>query len=102
MRFKMDSFYILLYRVSFVLKNYAAEGVLRQWPGLGRWLDRLKQLAQRHFLRTAHAWVRIQSGLSQGLWIQIRVPGEIGFWRGDHEPEVQNAILAAGRPRAVG
>jgi FkbM family methyltransferase len=97
----MGSFYVALYRTYLILKKSAEEGILRRWPGTGQGLDRLKRLAQRHFLRTAQAWVRVQSGLSQGMWIQIRVPGEIGFWRGEHEPEVQNAILAAVRPGAV-
>ena len=27
--------------------------------------------------------------------MEIYVPGEAGLWRGEHEPDVQNAILAA-------
>lgn len=97
----MGSFYGNLYRVYFIFRKSIAEGVFRRWPGTGRGLDRIKRLAQRHFLRKAHAWVRIQSGLSQGLWMQICVSGEAGLWRGEHEPEVQNAILAVVRPGAV-
>lgn len=33
--------------------------------------------------------------------MEIYVPGEAGLWRGEHEPDVQNAILAAVRPGAV-
>jgi FkbM family methyltransferase len=97
----MDSFYGNLYRVYFIFSQSIAEGVFRRWPGTGRGFVRLKRLAQRHFLPKAHAWVRIQSGLSQGLWMQICVFGEAGLWRGEHEPEVQNAILAVVRPGAV-
>ena len=46
----MGSFYSNLYRIYFILKKSAAEGVLRRWPGTGHGLDRLKRLAQRHFL----------------------------------------------------
>jgi FkbM family methyltransferase len=97
----MGSFNSNLYRIYFILKKSAAEGVLRRWPGAGPGLDRLKRLAQRHFLGNAHVWVRVQSGLSQGLWMRICVPGEAGLWRGEHELEVQNAILAVVRPGAV-
>src|ERR1700676_654070 len=100
MRPKMGTFYVLFYRMYFMLKK-SAEGVLRRWPGTGRGLDPLKRLVQCHFLRKGHVWGRIQSGLSQGMWMQICVPGEAGLWRGEHEPDVQNAILAAVRPGAV-
>ncbi len=90
-----------LYRVFFVLKKSAAEGSLRRWPGAGRGLERFQQLVQRHSTRTVQDWVRIQSGLSRGMWIEIAIPGEGYLWRGEHEPEVQNAILAIVRPGAV-
>jgi FkbM family methyltransferase len=97
----MGSFYVLFYRMYAILQKLATEGALRRWPGAGRALDRLKRWAQSHFLRNARAWVRIQSGLSQGMWMQICVPREAGLWRGGHDREVQNAILAAVRPGEV-
>lgn len=90
-----------LYRVFFVLKKSAAEGALHRWPGASRRLDQFQQLVQRHSTRTVQDWVRIQSGLSRGMWIEIAIPGEGYLWRGEHEPEVQNAILAIVRPGAV-
>jgi FkbM family methyltransferase len=100
-RSKMAHFHVLFYRMYFVIKRSAGEGMLRRWPRIGPGLDRFKRLVRRYFFREAHAWVRIQSGLSKGIWMQIRLPEEAGFWRGDHEPEVQNAILAALRPGVV-
>lgn len=97
----MGSFYVLFYRMYIILKKFAAEGPLGRWPGLGRGLDRLKHMVQSHFLPNTQAWVRIQSGLSQGMWMQICVPREAGLWRGEHDLEVQNAISAAVRPGAV-
>jgi FkbM family methyltransferase len=97
----MDRFYGNLYRMYFILKKSLEEGVCRRWPGTGRGLDRLKGLVERCFLRKPRTWVRIQSGLSEGLWMQIRVSGEARLWHGEHEPEVQNAILAGVRPGAV-
>ena len=97
----MVNFYVLLYRTYFVLKKSAAEGLLRRWPRAGRGLNQLKRLIQPRFLRKVQVWVRIQSGLSQGMWMQLRLPAEALLWRGEHEPEVQNAILAVVRAGAV-
>jgi len=91
----MPGFYSLLYRVHFVFKNSGVEGLLRRWPSAGRGLDRLKRLIQRE------VWVQVQSGLSQGMWMQLRLPAEGEYWRGTHEPDVQNAISAAIQPGAV-
>ena len=38
-------------------------------------------------------WVQVQSGFAQGMWMYLRIPEEAGFWRGDHEREVQKAIV---------
>jgi FkbM family methyltransferase len=89
----MATFYVLLYRMYFALKNSGVE--LRRWPHVGRGLDQFKRLIQRQL------WVRVQSGLSQGMWMQLRLPGEAGYWRGTHEPDVQNAISAVVRPSTV-
>jgi len=91
----MATFYVLLYRMHSVLKNAGLEALLRRWPRAGRRLDELKRLIPRHL------WVRVQSGLSKGMWMQLRLPGEAGYWRGTHEPDVQNAISAVVRPGAV-
>ena len=53
------------------------------------------------FLPKVQAWVQVQSGLSQGMWMHLHLPREAIIWRGKHEPEVQNAILAGVRPGAV-
>jgi FkbM family methyltransferase len=97
----MRSFNALLYRIHFLVKKSGAEDALRKLPGFGRGIDRLKWLIEHHFLRKAQHWMQIQSGLSKGLWMQIRLPGEALLWRGEHEPLVQDAILAAVRPGDV-
>jgi FkbM family methyltransferase len=35
------------------------------------------------------------------MWMHLSLPREAHIWRGKHEPEVQNAILAGVRPDAV-
>jgi FkbM family methyltransferase len=97
-----DRLQLLVYRLYFALKTSATEGVLRRYAHAVRGLDQAKELARRHHLfPKTQVWVRIQAGLSQGMWMQICLPGEGSLWRGEHEPEVQNAIRAALRPGRV-
>jgi FkbM family methyltransferase len=89
----MAAFYALLYRIYLLFKKSGAEGLLRRWRPAGRGLDHLKRRIQRH-----HLWVRVQSGLSRGMWMHLRLPSERAYWYGTHEPDVQNAISIAVRP----
>jgi FkbM family methyltransferase len=88
---------VLIYRLQFLFKKSGAQGLVQRWPASRRALEQIKRLTQRNLHRT-QAWVRIESGLSQGMWMHVRLPGETRLWRGEHEPEVQNAIRAAVRP----
>jgi FkbM family methyltransferase len=91
----MLSFYTLLYRMHAVFKNSGVERVLRRWPGAERRLEQIKRLIRRD------VWVQVQSDLSEGMWMQLRLPSEGEYWRGTHEREVQKAISAAVRPGSV-
>jgi FkbM family methyltransferase len=97
----MANFYALLYRTYLALKKSATEGVLRRLPYIGRGLEQLKRRFGRRFLPKVQVWVQIQSGLSKGVWMNLRLPREAHLWRGEHEPEVQNAIVAGVGPGAV-
>jgi FkbM family methyltransferase len=97
----MANVYALFYGTYLVLKRAANEGVLGRWPCVGRGLGQLKRRIGRRFLPKVQVWVRIQSGLSKGMWMHLRLPREALLWRGEHEPEVQNAILAKVGPGAV-
>jgi 16S rRNA C967 or C1407 C5-methylase (RsmB/RsmF family) len=101
MRLKMGNFNVVVYRMYYILKRAGAEGILRRWPGAGRGVDRLKRIVESRLLRKTYTWVRVKAGLSEGMWMLARLPGETRYWRGDHEPDVQNAILAAVRPKDV-
>ena len=92
----MAVFYALLYRIYLLFKNSGAEGLLRRWGPAGRGLDQLKRRIQRR-----HFWVRVQSGLSRGMWMHLRLPAEQAYWYGTHEPDVQNAISIAVQPETV-
>ena len=97
----MANLYALLYQTYFALKKSAPEGVLRRLARRGRGLDQLKRRIERRFLPKVQVWVQIQSGLSKGVWMHLRLPREALLWSGEHEPEVQNAILAKVGPGAV-
>jgi FkbM family methyltransferase len=88
----MATCYALLDRMYVGLRKLGVEGMVRQWQPGQRGLDRIKRLMQRR------RWVQVQSGLSEGMWMHLRLPGEGAYWRGTHEPDVQNAISSAVRP----
>ena len=97
----MGSFYIAVFRMFSLLRKSATQGRLRRWPIVVTLLDQFKELVRGGVLPRPKAWVRIQSGLSKGMWMQICLPDEASLWRGEHEPDVQNAISGALRPGAV-
>jgi FkbM family methyltransferase len=87
--------YALLYRLNSVLKRVGAGKILSRWQPATRGLDHIKRLIQRE------VWVQVQSGLSRGMWMRLRLPGEGAYWQGTHEPDVQNAIFCAVQPGMV-
>jgi FkbM family methyltransferase len=98
---EMPRFSVVLYRIYFAATNVAIPTRLRRWPRLAGGLKRFKALIERHALPNTVVWVRSQSGLSQGMWMRLRLPDEVRHWRGTHETEVQNAIRALVRSGAV-
>jgi FkbM family methyltransferase len=101
MQSKTARFNVLVYQTNAFLKKNGLEYLLRRWPGARPKFAQLKRLIERHLLRKTYAWLQVESGLSKGLWMLLRLPGESRYWHGDHEPTVQNAILAAVRPGDV-
>jgi FkbM family methyltransferase len=55
----------------------------------------------RRFLPSREIWMQVKSGLAQGLWLRLRIPEEAGFWRGEHEPDIQQHIGSVARPGDV-
>ena len=49
---------------------------------------------ERFLLPRRRLFVRVRSGLSQGLWIHARFPEEASYWRGKRDPFTEKAILA--------
>jgi FkbM family methyltransferase len=86
-----------LYRVYFAARDRGAGRMLRRWPRASRGIKRLITMV----LPETPVWVQVRSGLSQGMWMRLHLPGEARHWRGEHELTVQDAILAAVRPGDV-
>ena len=97
----MPRFFVVFYRMYFAAKDRGIPDRLRRWPRLLRALKRFKALLEHHALPNKQVWVRAQAGLSQGMWMQLFLPDEALYWRGEHETEVQSVIRAVVRPAAV-
>ena len=88
------NFDVLKYRIYFAARGLGS-GLLGRVPAAAR-----KSLRRTLFPETAQ-WVRVRSGISQGLWMRLLLPREVRLWRGEHEITVQRAILAAVTPGCV-
>lgn len=87
----------LTFRAYFAAREVSRAGVLRRAPWLAASVKRLANLV----LPQTPAWVRVRSGISQGMWMRLHLPDEARLWRGEQEVGVQKAILAAVGPGAV-
>jgi len=90
----MTSFSILLYRLYFAPK-VLVNRVVRGSPRAQRGLNRAKAMLRRYLLPNTRAWLQVQSGLSQGIWMRLSLPDEARYWRGEHDLDVQRALVAA-------
>lgn len=90
----MNPIYLLVYRAYFAFKEHLVEPSLHRWPLARRVFDQVKTFIKRRFVPSQLAWVQVQSGFAQGMWMHLRIPEEAGFWRGDHEPVVQKALVS--------
>ncbi len=97
----MNSLYLAVYRAYLALKKRVVDPMFRRWPQGQARLNNAKDFVKRRALPSRTAWLQVQSGFAQGLWMRLRIPEEAGFWRGEHEPEVQNAISAMVHPGDV-
>ena len=94
----MNSLYLVVYRAYLALKKRVIDPVFRRWPQGQARFNNAKDFVKRSALPSRTAWVQVQSGFALGLWMRLRIPEEAGFWRGEHEPEVQIAISAMVHP----
>jgi FkbM family methyltransferase len=97
----LNSLYLVLYRAYFAFKGRFLVPLFYRWPQAQVRMNNAKNFIRRRALHSRKAWVQVQSGFAQGLWMHLRIPEEAGFWRGEHEPGVQSAISAMVRPGDV-
>lgn len=91
------NFNALTYRAYFAARDLRVAAILRRAPRVAQNVKRLIGF----MLPQAPVWVQVRSGISRGMWMQLHLPDEARFWRGEHELTVQKAILAAVGPGAV-
>jgi len=70
----LSRIYVLIYRMSFILKRSSTEGLLRRGPLATRGLDRLKRTVRHHLTERSQAWVRIESGARMSTGFRTRAP----------------------------
>ena len=84
-----------VYRTYFAVRAGFA-GSARELPRPLKWARHaVHRVLRRYVLPDIRLTVRVQSGLSRGLWIRARLPGELAYWRGRREATTEEAILAA-------
>jgi FkbM family methyltransferase len=97
----VNSVYLLVYRTYLALKSSVIDHGLRRWPAARQGFDATKRFIKRRFFPSRVLWLQVQSGFAKGMWMHLRIPDEAGFWRGEHEPEVQTTLSAIVRPADV-
>jgi FkbM family methyltransferase len=85
------NFRTISFQTYFAARDLRIAHLLRRFPYARRWLVRLRVF----LLPQNPVWVKVRSGISQGLWLKLHIPDEARFWRGEHELDVQRAIAAA-------
>ena len=90
----MNRAYLFLYRSYMTVKTSVVEPILQRWPGARTGFEAAKAFLRRHAFRSRAVWLQVQSGFAKGMWMHLRIPEEAGFWRGEHEPDVQKALAS--------
>jgi FkbM family methyltransferase len=94
----MKTLYLIGYRLRLLLNQYSAmRAVCRSDPARAL----VRQLKSVVRPTSERVWVRVQSGLSKGLWIRVYLPEEAEYWLGTHETLVQEVISALIQPGSV-
>jgi len=97
----VKSAFLLVYRAYAAVKKSVIDRVLLRSPRAREQFDRAKHYVRGRFFPSRQLWLQVQSGFAQGMWMYLRIPEEAGFWRSDHEPEVQAALSAIARAADV-
>jgi len=101
LRFLMNGAYLFVYRTYIALKTSLLDRGLHRWPRAQRSFAAAKDFFRRRVFPDRQMWVQVQAGFAKGMWMHLRIPDEAGFWRGEHEPDVQSAISSMVQPGDV-
>ena len=63
--------------------------------------SRLQSVVRRHLIPSGSAWVQVQRGFAEDLWIQIDLASERTWWAGSHEPTLQRILQRLIAPGVV-
>jgi FkbM family methyltransferase len=89
----MTSLYLCAYRLFFAIEDFGAALASRRMTRPMRSVIQLTNRVLRRFvLPKFQPLVRVQSGLSRGMWARVHFPEEASYWSGRHELAVQEAI----------
>lgn len=87
----------LIYRVYFSIKQLEVARITGRIPVMRR----SAKLLVKVLLPNAPIWVRVRSGISQGMWMRLNLQKERRLWLGEHEPTLQSALVAVVFPGMV-
>ena len=98
----MTVVHLVLYRISFVFEDLGAKLASWRLPRAVRIAKHtIHKLFRRFVLTELSPLVQVQSGLSRGMWIRVRLPEEASYWRGQRERALQDAISSFVREGSV-
>jgi FkbM family methyltransferase len=84
-----------------LLTRCLPERALARIPGAIRARRSLRDFLGRHLIPQRIEWIQVQGGSAKGLWLQIDLSNERGWWLGKHEPATQEALQQALGPNKV-
>jgi len=84
-----------------LLTRCLPERALARIPGAIRARRSLRDFLGRHLIPQRIEWIQVQGGSAKGLWLQIDLLNERGWWLGKHEPATQEALQQALGPNKV-
>ena len=91
----MSLYYSALAKCNSILKGKTSARFRRfpsRVPGLRSVISRGSLWAAKVLLPDTFGWVKVKSGLAQGIWLRLNVQKERGYWLGLHEEAVQQLL----------
>ena len=97
-------YYSLLARARLAIRSDTLSA-LRHFVGRVPFLrgiaHRAKVGIRKILLPEEFGWVKVERGLAHGIWLNLKLAGEGGYWLGQHEVAVQGLLEKLCKPRFV-